>query len=123
DVERAKVGLPGSDHPSPRDALHVVVMERYGVKRVPSVDRPFGGAPGVRWLVHACRPESLGSGLEPGGSPGVAFSPRTPPGHVRFFPARRSAVDEPSTSVPSRPTAFRHGRGAARGAPGDVSIR
>jgi predicted nucleic acid-binding protein len=47
DVDRAKTVLAGSRTLSARDALHVAVMERYGVERVLSFDAGFDTRPGI----------------------------------------------------------------------------
>ena len=50
DVERAKVVLDGRFMRSARDALHLAVMARRGVKRIMTFDRAFDRAPGVERL-------------------------------------------------------------------------
>jgi hypothetical protein len=48
DVERAKTVVLGNERLSARDALHVAVMEREGVKRILTFDAAFDDVPGVR---------------------------------------------------------------------------
>lgn len=47
DVERAKVVLAGARALSARDALHVAIMQRYGIEAVLSFDTGFDGRPGI----------------------------------------------------------------------------
>jgi uncharacterized protein len=47
DVDRAKIVLAGSRTLSARDALHVAIMERYGVDRILSFDAGFDTRPGI----------------------------------------------------------------------------
>jgi hypothetical protein len=47
DARRAKEIVLGSSKISARDALHLAVMERYGVETIFSFDRGFDGFPGV----------------------------------------------------------------------------
>jgi predicted nucleic acid-binding protein len=47
DVDRAKTVLAGSRTLSARDALHVAVMDRYGVERIMSFDSGFDARPGI----------------------------------------------------------------------------
>ena len=47
-VKRAREIVLGSLALSARDALHVSVMERHGVKEILSFDRGFDGVPGIR---------------------------------------------------------------------------
>lgn len=47
DVDRAKVVLAGSRSLSARDALHVAIMERYGIERILSFDAGFDARPGI----------------------------------------------------------------------------
>jgi predicted nucleic acid-binding protein len=47
DVLRAKDLLASSDGVSARDALHVAVMDRVGVRRIVSFDRGFDGVEGL----------------------------------------------------------------------------
>jgi predicted nucleic acid-binding protein len=46
-VERAKEIVLGYPSLSARDALHVAVTERHGVKQILTFDRGFDGYPGV----------------------------------------------------------------------------
>ena len=46
-VERAKDLLLGRPALSSRDALHLAIMEREGVKRILTFDRDFDGWPGI----------------------------------------------------------------------------
>lgn len=48
DVERAKAVVLGNGRLSARDALHVAVMERQGVRRVLTFDVAFEDAPGIQ---------------------------------------------------------------------------
>lgn len=50
DVEKARDVLLGRWALSPRDALHVAVMQRHGIERIMSFDRGFDGLPGVTRL-------------------------------------------------------------------------
>jgi uncharacterized protein len=47
DVERARAVLAGRWLLSARDALHVAIMQRYGVERILSFDRTFDQVPGI----------------------------------------------------------------------------
>ena len=47
DVEQAKIVLAGSRRLSARDALHIAIMERYGIDRILSFDSGFDTRPGV----------------------------------------------------------------------------
>jgi predicted nucleic acid-binding protein len=47
DVERAKTVVLGSPRLSARDALHVAIMEREGIRRILTFDRGFDGVPGI----------------------------------------------------------------------------
>ena len=47
-VKRAREIVLGSLALSARDAIHVSVMERHGVKEILSFDRGFDGVPGIR---------------------------------------------------------------------------
>ena len=47
DVERARDLLSGKRKLSARDAIHVAVMERHGVKRIMSFDAGFDSVPNV----------------------------------------------------------------------------
>lgn len=49
-VERAKDIVLGHPSLSARDALHLALMERYGVRRIMSFDRGFDDFPGVERL-------------------------------------------------------------------------
>jgi len=46
-VERAKEIVLGNRRLSPRDALHIAVMERRGIRRIMSFDAGFDGFPGI----------------------------------------------------------------------------
>ncbi|HEX7050836.1 MAG TPA: type II toxin-antitoxin system VapC family toxin [Longimicrobiales bacterium] len=48
DVERAKTVVLGNGRLSARDALHVAVMERQGVRQVLTFDASFEEVPGIR---------------------------------------------------------------------------
>jgi predicted nucleic acid-binding protein len=50
DLERAKNLLLPSRHLSARDALHLAVMQRYGIASIMSYDAGFDGIAGVRRL-------------------------------------------------------------------------
>ena len=50
DAERAKDVVLGNYGLSARDAIHVAVMERYGVKRILSFDAAFDRFPGIERL-------------------------------------------------------------------------
>ena len=50
DVQRAKTVLFGRKSLSSRDALHVAVMERQGIRHVLSFDTGFDGVPGLTRL-------------------------------------------------------------------------
>lgn len=50
DVERAKMLLDGIPSLSARDAAHVAVMERRGVKQIMSFDTGFDAVPGIERL-------------------------------------------------------------------------
>jgi predicted nucleic acid-binding protein len=50
DVEKARDILLGATALSSRDALHVAMMHRYGIRDIFSFDRGFDGYPGVRRL-------------------------------------------------------------------------
>ena len=52
-VERAKTVLLGKYRLSARDAIHIAVMERRGVKRILSFDQGFDLYPGIRRLASA----------------------------------------------------------------------
>jgi uncharacterized protein len=47
DVERARAVLVGRWVLSARDALHVAIMQRYGIDRILSFDRGFDAVPGI----------------------------------------------------------------------------
>jgi predicted nucleic acid-binding protein len=47
-LQRAKALLLGSAHLSPRDALHVAVMEQHGIEAILSFDQGFDAVPGIR---------------------------------------------------------------------------
>lgn len=47
DVERARDVLLGASGISSRDALHVAVMRRHGVRRILTFDNGFDRAPGI----------------------------------------------------------------------------
>ena len=47
DVEKAKAVVLGRRRLSARDAIHVAVMEREGVRRILSFDSGFDGVPGL----------------------------------------------------------------------------
>jgi hypothetical protein len=47
DVERARAVLVGRWALSARDALHVAIMQRYGVDQILSFDRGFDEVPGI----------------------------------------------------------------------------
>ncbi len=47
DVERAKTIVLGKQRLSARDAIHVAVMEREGVRRILTFDAGFDAAPGI----------------------------------------------------------------------------
>ncbi|NDC64403.1 MAG: PIN domain-containing protein [Planctomycetia bacterium] len=47
DVERAKDVILGARDLSARDAIHLAVMQRYGVPAIMTFDRGFAGRPGV----------------------------------------------------------------------------
>jgi predicted nucleic acid-binding protein len=49
DVERAKTIVYGGKG-SARDAIHVAIMERHGIKRIMTFDAGFDGVPGVTRL-------------------------------------------------------------------------
>jgi len=49
-VERAKAIVLGHRRLSARDALHLAVMERQGVRRIMSFDTGFDGFPGIERL-------------------------------------------------------------------------
>ncbi|MBI4270003.1 MAG: type II toxin-antitoxin system VapC family toxin [Candidatus Rokubacteria bacterium] len=49
-VERAKAIVLGHRRLSARDALHLAVMERQGVRRIMSFDAGFDGFPGIERL-------------------------------------------------------------------------
>lgn len=51
DVRLARDILLGSRRLSSRDALHVAVMRRYGVREIMSFDQGFDGLPGIVRLV------------------------------------------------------------------------
>lgn len=50
DLQRAKEIVLGSERVSSRDALHLAVMERHGIRRILSFDRGFDGHPGIERL-------------------------------------------------------------------------
>jgi len=50
DVERAKSIVLGGSHVSPRDAIHLAVMERRRVSRILSLATGFDGHPGITRL-------------------------------------------------------------------------
>lgn len=52
DVERARTTLLGRTQLSARDAIHVAIMERHGVKRIMSFDSGFDGLPGIERIVR-----------------------------------------------------------------------
>ncbi len=47
DVDQAKTVLAGSRRLSARDALHLAIMERYGIDRILSFDSGFDARPGI----------------------------------------------------------------------------
>ena len=49
-VDRAKAIVLGSRRLSARDALHLAIMEMYGIERIMSFDEGFDGFPGVARL-------------------------------------------------------------------------
>jgi len=49
-VERAKATVLARERLSARDALHVAVMERHGIRRILSFDDGFDGLPGIERL-------------------------------------------------------------------------
>ena len=49
-AERAKEIVLGHSKLSPRDAIHIAVMERRGVRRILSFDAGFDGLPGIERL-------------------------------------------------------------------------
>jgi uncharacterized protein len=49
-VERAKEIVLGNRRLSPRDAIHLAVMEQRGVHRILSFDTGFDGFPGIERL-------------------------------------------------------------------------
>jgi len=49
-AERAKEIVLGHSRLSPRDAIHIAVMERRGVRRILSFDAGFDGLPGIERL-------------------------------------------------------------------------
>lgn len=49
-AERAKEIVLGHRHLSARDAVHLAVMEQYGIDQILSFDSGFDGFPGVRRL-------------------------------------------------------------------------
>jgi predicted nucleic acid-binding protein len=50
DVEKAKTIVLGKRRLSARDAIHVAVMEREGVRRILTFDAGFDGVPGIERL-------------------------------------------------------------------------
>src|SRR5262245_30680067 len=46
-VERAKAIILGTQKLSARDALHIAVMEKHGVRQIMSFDEGFDGFPGI----------------------------------------------------------------------------
>ncbi len=52
DVERAKDIVLSTERLSARDALHIAVMARHGVKRIISFDTGFEGVPGITRLTE-----------------------------------------------------------------------
>ena len=50
DVERARDVLLGESRLSSRDALHVAIMKRHGVRRILTFDTAFERAPGIERL-------------------------------------------------------------------------
>jgi predicted nucleic acid-binding protein len=51
DVERARDALLGTGDLSSRDALHVAVMRRHGVRRIMTFDATFDRLPGIERIV------------------------------------------------------------------------
>lgn len=50
DVDRAREILLGSPRVSARDAIHLAIMQRHGVRTVMSFDAGYDGFPGIRRL-------------------------------------------------------------------------
>jgi predicted nucleic acid-binding protein len=50
DADRAREILLGSSRVSARDAIHLAVMQRHGVRTVMSLDAGYDGFPGIRRL-------------------------------------------------------------------------
>ncbi len=46
-VERAKVIILGTQDLSARDALHIAIMEKHGIRQIMSFDEGFDGFPGI----------------------------------------------------------------------------
>ena len=53
DVERAKDIVLSTERLSARDALHLAVMARHGIKRIISFDTGFDGVPGITRLTDS----------------------------------------------------------------------
>ena len=51
DVERAKDIVLSTEQLSARDALHLAVMARHGIKRIMSFDKGFDGVPGISRII------------------------------------------------------------------------
>ena len=52
DVERARALLTSRRRLSARDALHLALMERNGIRRVLTFDSGFDGIPGIQRISH-----------------------------------------------------------------------
>lgn len=52
DVLRARDLLAGAEQLSARDAIHVAVMQRYGVRRILSFDAGFDGVEGIERIAE-----------------------------------------------------------------------
>jgi predicted nucleic acid-binding protein len=51
DADRAREILLGSSHLSARDAIHLAIMQRHGIRTIMSFDAGFDGFPGIRRLL------------------------------------------------------------------------
>lgn len=49
-VERAKVIILGTQDLSARDALHIAIMEKHGIRQIMSFDEGFDGFPGIEGI-------------------------------------------------------------------------
>lgn len=49
-IERAKEIIFGRGRISPRDAVHIAVMEQHGIERILTFDSGFDGVPGITRL-------------------------------------------------------------------------